>query len=97
MVRKIDRLGRIVIPIEFRRRLKMYIGTACEFRVNGTELILERSGDVVQAVNKVRKIAREKQGICPYCSNELMERFNVSCCGNCGNKITWSEKVEEDV
>ncbi|SET42970.1 transcriptional pleiotropic regulator of transition state genes [Lacrimispora sphenoides] len=97
MVRKIDRLGRIVIPIEIRRKLKMSIGTACEFRVNGTELILKCSDNIVQAVNKVRKIAKERQGICPYCGNELMERFNSSCCGNCGNKIIWSEKVEEDV
>lgn len=90
MVKKIDKLGRIVIPIEFRRRLKMNIGTPCEFHVTGDDLILRRQGSVVYS-GDAREVGDEWKGICPYCKYELMERFNKTCCGNCGNKIIWEK------
>jgi len=73
----------------------MNIGAPCEFCVNGDELILRRFGYAVNLVNSARKSGDEWKGICPYCKHELMERFNKTCCGNCGNKIIWEKKQRE--
>ncbi|WP_097002729.1 AbrB/MazE/SpoVT family DNA-binding domain-containing protein [Lacrimispora amygdalina] len=95
MVRSIDNLGRIVIPIEIRRRLKMDSGTPCRIRVNGTEVILSRGGSDERHVTGVMLEGDERQGVCPFCKNELMERFNKTCCGSCGNEIIWSKEEEK--
>jgi len=95
MVRSIDDLGRIVIPVEIRRRLKMDSGTPCRIHVNGAEVILSRGGSDERLVTGVMLEGDERQGVCPFCKNELMERFNKTCCGSCGNQIIWP-KEEED-
>lgn len=95
MVRSIDNLGRIVIPIEIRRRLKMDSGTPCRIRVNGAEVILSRGGSDERQVTGVMLEGDERQGVCPFCKNELMERFNKTCCGSCGNEITWPREEED--
>jgi transcriptional pleiotropic regulator of transition state genes len=95
MIRSIDRLGRIVIPIEIRRRLKMDSGTPCRIRVNGAEVILSRGISDVRLVIGVMLEGAERKGVCPSCKNELMERFNKTCCGSCGNEIIWPIEEED--
>lgn len=41
MVRKIDRLGRIVVPIELRRVLGIEIGDGLEMYLNGQSIVLQ--------------------------------------------------------
>lgn len=95
--RKIDRVGRIVIPSDIRRDLDMPKGTRCVFRVNGNKIILERLGSVSQMAVNERPGEFDWKGICPHCSSELMKRFNRSCCGFCGKEVRWKNESEEDL
>lgn len=45
IIRKIDNVERIVIPIEIRNKLGMDIGTPIEIYVNGSSIILEKFKD----------------------------------------------------
>lgn len=45
IVRKVDQLGRIVLPIELRRTLKMEIGDPVEIFVEGDSVILKKYDD----------------------------------------------------
>ncbi|MDA1795675.1 AbrB/MazE/SpoVT family DNA-binding domain-containing protein [Bacillus cereus group sp. BY8-1LC] len=42
IVRKVDELGRVVIPIELRRTLGIAEGTALNFHVDGENVILRK-------------------------------------------------------
>ncbi|MEB9377849.1 AbrB/MazE/SpoVT family DNA-binding domain-containing protein [Bacillus cereus] len=42
VVRKVDELGRVLIPVELRRTLGIAEGTAVDFRVYGENIILKK-------------------------------------------------------
>ncbi|EMY5507726.1 AbrB/MazE/SpoVT family DNA-binding domain-containing protein [Bacillus wiedmannii] len=42
IVRKVDDLGRVVIPVELRRTLGIAEGTALDFHVDGENIILRK-------------------------------------------------------
>ncbi|HFK1754142.1 TPA: AbrB/MazE/SpoVT family DNA-binding domain-containing protein [Bacillus cereus] len=42
VVRKVDELGRVVIPVELRRTLGIAEGTALDFHVYGENIILKK-------------------------------------------------------
>ncbi|AHA71005.1 AbrB family transcriptional regulator [Bacillus thuringiensis] len=42
VVRKVDELGRVVIPVELRRTLGIAEGTALDFQVYGENIILKK-------------------------------------------------------
>ncbi|KPU55836.1 AbrB/MazE/SpoVT family DNA-binding domain-containing protein [Bacillus wiedmannii] len=42
VARKVDELGRVVIPVELRRTLGIAEGTALNFHVNGENVILRK-------------------------------------------------------
>ncbi|MGE6501872.1 AbrB/MazE/SpoVT family DNA-binding domain-containing protein [Bacillus wiedmannii] len=42
VVRKVDELGRVVIPVELRRTLGIAEGTALDFHVDGENIILRK-------------------------------------------------------
>ncbi len=44
--KEVDRLGRIVIPIEYRKRLGITAGSRVEFFLNGDLLCLEVSASI---------------------------------------------------
>ena len=72
IVRKVDELGRIVLPIEMRRTLDIAERDALEIYVEGSSVILKKykpscifcdaTKDVVQFKNK---------NVCPKCMKEL--------------------------
>ena len=72
IVRKVDELGRIVLPIEMRRTLDIAEKDALEIYVEGSSVILRKykprcifcdaSKDVVQGKGK---------NVCPKCLREL--------------------------
>lgn len=43
LVRKIDKLGRIVVPIEWRRQNGLIVGETVEMVVAGEELVIRKS------------------------------------------------------
>lgn len=42
VVRKVDELGRVVIPVELRRTLGIAEGTALDFHVDGENVVLRK-------------------------------------------------------
>ncbi|MDA1774362.1 AbrB/MazE/SpoVT family DNA-binding domain-containing protein [Bacillus cereus] len=42
VVRKVDELGRVVIPVELRRTLGIAEGTALDFQVDGENIVLRK-------------------------------------------------------
>ena len=46
IVRKMDKLGRIVLPVELRKSLKIDLNTPLEMFVDGDYILLKKSTDV---------------------------------------------------
>lgn len=76
LVRKVDELGRVVIPIELRRNLGIEEKDALEIYVNGEQIILQKyepacifCGNADNVVNFNNKI------VCKECIGSL----NASC------------------
>lgn len=74
IVRKVDELGRVVLPIELRRSLELDIKDALDIDVNGNEIILRKyvpccvfckSGEDVKEVMG--------KSICAYCLRDIKE------------------------
>ncbi|HFK1476680.1 AbrB/MazE/SpoVT family DNA-binding domain-containing protein [Bacillus tropicus] len=53
IVRKIDELGRIVIPKEMRNTLGLPTGSPIEFHVNGESIVLKKHENVCAVTGKV--------------------------------------------
>lgn len=74
VVRRVDELGRIVIPIELRRTLNIAEKDALEIYVDGEQIILKKyepacifCGDASDVINYRGK------NICKHCLQELKE------------------------
>lgn len=57
IVRRIDELGRIVIPKEMRRTMRLNVGDEMEISSNGETLSLKRAGGFLSNVNVFKSIA----------------------------------------
>ena len=58
IVRKIDELGRIVVPMEIRRNLGIGIGDPVEFWVDGQQVIMQKydtAADLEQLLDRMEK------------------------------------------
>lgn len=53
VARKVDELGRVVIPIELRRTLGIAEGTALEFHVEGENIVLRKQEKSYLVTGKV--------------------------------------------
>ncbi|WP_027085435.1 AbrB/MazE/SpoVT family DNA-binding domain-containing protein [Cohnella panacarvi] len=78
IVRKIDGLGRVVIPMEMRKTMDLPEGTALEIFVNGNQIVLRRyePGCVFCGSMTDVKVIREKL-ICTSCVSEIAESRGV--------------------
>ena len=74
IVRKIDELGRIVLPIEMRRTLDIGEKDALEIYVEGSSVILKKykPSCIFCATTKDIVVFKGKN-ICPKCLKELKE------------------------
>ena len=72
IVRRIDHLGRIVLPIELRRKMEIGTEETLEFFVEGETLLLKRYAPACTfcGANKELKEYNGKR-ICAACLNEL--------------------------
>ena len=74
-VRKLDELGRIVIPIELRRALGIEQKEAMEFHVDGEKIILKKYAPVCIFCNNAEDVVNCKgKNICRECLSELAKR-----------------------
>ncbi len=72
IVRKVDELGRIVLPIELRRTLNIAEKDAIEIYVDGSSIILKKYEPTCVFCGNARNIStfREKN-VCANCLKEL--------------------------
>lgn len=68
VVRKIDELGRIVIPKEIRKNLKLNIGSPLEIYVDGSKIVLEKYSSLLA----LSEISQD-------CLDLIYSMYNVSC------------------
>ncbi len=72
IVRKVDELGRIVIPIELRRTLDIAEKDSLEIYVEGERIILAKHEDSCIFCGKTRNLNQHRgKNICDSCYEEL--------------------------
>ena len=72
IVRKVDELGRIVIPVELRRTLNIDVKDALEIYVDGEQIILKKYEPCCIFCGDARHIENYKgKNICKKCLSEL--------------------------
>lgn len=72
IVRKVDELGRIVLPIELRRTLDIAVRDALEIYVDGNAIVLKKYAPTCVFCNSTRGIVSYKEkNICSACMREL--------------------------
>ena len=72
IVRKVDELGRIVLPIEMRRTLDIAEKDALEIYVEGSSIILKKYKPGCICCDATKDIAVFKgKNVCPKCLKEL--------------------------
>jgi AbrB family transcriptional regulator, transcriptional pleiotropic regulator of transition state genes len=78
VVRKIDELGRVVLPSELRRVFGIREGDELEISVNGEQIILQKRQDLCLFCG-AESPAIEFQGrrVCNDCAGEIGQRSRV--------------------
>ena len=72
IVRKIDELGRIVLPVELRRTLDIAEKETMEIFVDGTSIVLKKYRDTCIFCDSAREISVFKgKNICAKCLQAL--------------------------
>lgn len=72
IVRKVDELGRIVLPIELRRTLDIAERDSLEIFVEGANIILKKYQPSCIFCDSARDITVFKgKNVCPNCAKEL--------------------------
>jgi len=72
IVRKVDELGRIVLPIELRRTLDINIKDALEIYVDGQQIILKKYDPACVFCGEAGNVENYKgKLICKDCMKEL--------------------------
>ncbi|MCD5413442.1 MAG: AbrB/MazE/SpoVT family DNA-binding domain-containing protein [Clostridiales bacterium] len=74
IVRKVDELGRIVLPIELRRTLGVKVKDALEIYVDGASVILKKYEPACSFCDNASDITVYKtKNICSECLTEIKE------------------------
>jgi transcriptional pleiotropic regulator of transition state genes len=73
IVRKVDELGRIVIPIELRRTLTIGEKDALEIFVDGDNIILKKYEPACVFCGQAKDVKNLKgKNVCPDCVQEIV-------------------------
>ena len=77
--RKVDELGRIVLPIDLRRALDISEHDTLEIRTDGSAIVLQKKQRTCVFCGETQDtIEFRGQNICPRCRKELGRRFGAS-------------------
>ena len=72
IVRKIDALGRIVLPIELRKRMEIATGDDIEIFVDGDSIVLEKyTPSCIVCAGKENLADLEGKNVCIACRQKL--------------------------
>ncbi len=75
IVRKVDELGRIVLPIELRRTLGIEIRDSLEIYVEDSSVVLRKYAPSCIFCDDATDVVNFKgKNICPHCLKELQGR-----------------------
>lgn len=75
IVRRVDELGRVVIPIELRRTLDIAEKDALEIYVDGEQIILKKYEPACIFCGQAKDVLLYKgKNICSKCLDELKEK-----------------------
>ena len=75
IVRKVDELGRIVLPIELRRTLDIEVKDALEIYVDGAQIILKKYEPACIFCGNAKEIVNYKgKNICRECLAEMASK-----------------------
>lgn len=75
MVRKLDHLGRLVLPIELRRNLGIEAGDPIEFYVDGDKVILKKFNNSCVFCGEKENVQQYKDKyICKKCKDDLINK-----------------------
>ncbi len=76
IVRKVDELGRVVIPIELRRTLGIDIKDSLEIYVEGEYIIFKKYQPACMFCDNARDVVQYKgKNICRTCLKEMVEEI----------------------
>jgi len=74
IVRQVDPLGRVVLPIELRRSMNVEPGTSLEIFTDGSEIVLKVYQPSCVFCGEARNVIDHKgKKICPSCIGEFRE------------------------
>ena len=74
IVRKVDELGRIVLPIELRRTLVIEVKDALEIYVDGSQIILKKYEPACIFCGNAKNVIHFKgRNLCEDCLKELSQ------------------------
>ena len=72
IVRKIDELGRFVLPIELRRTLDIAIGDPLEVFTEGSSIVLKKYQPACVFCGNAKDVFSFKgHNVCPACAKEM--------------------------
>lgn len=72
IIRKVDDLGRIVIPVEIRNDLDIKVGDSMEIHVEGTSIIFKKHMSKCNFCGNTKDLEEFKEKlICQKCKNSL--------------------------
>ena len=75
IVRKVDELGRIVLPIELRRTLDIAERDSLEIYVDGSSVVLKKYQPACVFCDNAKDVISFKgRNVCPDCIKELLEQ-----------------------
>lgn len=72
IVRKVDELGRIVLPIELRRTLDIEVRDSLEIHLDGGRIVLQKHEDTCVFCNSSRNLFNHMgKNVCKECRTKL--------------------------
>ena len=75
IVRKVDELGRIVLPIELRRTLDIAVKDSLEIYVDGTSIVLRKYQPSCVFCDDATDVVNFKgKNVCSACLKELLQQ-----------------------
>lgn len=72
IVRKVDELGRLVLPVELRRTLGIDVKDQIEILIEGNKIVLKKHEDsCIFCGGKDNLVSYAGKNVCRYCIKEL--------------------------
>lgn len=76
IVRKLDQLGRVVIPIEYRKTLGIKLDTPIEISVEHDHIRITRTGRACALCHSTKRlVALDDKSVCTDCIEKLSQQY----------------------